>query len=78
MNTLIAEKIATNIDSTPKMPASNSLHAGDEHVVAPGEEADERDAERRDARCASTRPGGLCAKVGTTSLITPIAGRIMM
>ena len=47
LKTLMAVKTPTSIESTPKTPASKVDWPDDEHVVAPGEEADEGDAQRR-------------------------------
>ena len=51
--------------------------AGDEHVVAPDQEAEHRDRQARegDERVAEDL---LAAEAATSSLTTPIAGRIMM
>src|SRR5262245_33935994 len=71
--TLMAEKIATSIESTPKMPASNrempATNMWCPQVKKPTKAmpSDEKAIARYDA-------GGLREKVHTTSEITPIAG----
>ena len=78
VKTLIAEKMRDEHREHAEDAGVELAHAGDEHVVAPGEKADERDAQRRVARWRRRRRGGLREKVHTISLMTPIAGRIMM
>ena len=52
--------------------------AGHEHVVAPGAESRRTAMPSEEKAMAVYEAGRRCAKVGTTSLMTPIAGRIMM
>src|SRR2546423_12867776 len=76
-NTLIAEKIATNIDSAPNRPTSNvdmpATNMWWPHVRKPTSAM---------PAVATTMPvddaGGVLLIGGTTSLTTPLAGQIMM
>ena len=55
LKTLMAVKTPTSIESTPKTPRVEGRLARHEHVVAPDEEADEGDAQRRVGDRAGSR-----------------------
>ena len=77
LKTLIADGIATRKLRIEKISAGVDRLAGDEHVVAPDQEAEHRDREagEGDERVAEDL---LAAERGDELADTPIAGRIMM
>src|SRR4051794_28040178 len=77
LNTLIAEKIATNIDIAPKIAASNcEIPATNRWWPQVRNPMNAMPSD--DMVSALYEIGCFFENVGTTSLITPIAGRIMM
>src|SRR5678816_3013567 len=77
VNTLIAEKIAVNIDRNPNAPTSN-VDIPATNMWWPQVKKPMNAMPREDTAIARYDAGGLWLNVHTTSLTTPIAGRIMM
>src|SRR4051812_8006737 len=77
VNTLIAEKIATNIDRIPNAPTSNSDIPAT-NMWCPQLRNPMNAMPSDDTAIARYDAGGLWLNVHTTSLTTPIAGTIMM
>jgi len=77
LKTFTAEGIATAERDQAEYRVGQGRLAADEHVVAPHEEAQHRD---RDGAHGDERVAKMCLRLKATinSLITPMAGRIMM
>ena len=69
--------MATSIDRMPKIPASNA-DIPDTNMWCPHVRKPTNAMPSAEYAIALYDIGFLCANVQTTSLITPIAGRIMM
>jgi hypothetical protein len=77
LKTLMADGMATRKRQEREDERRVHRLAAHEHVVAPHEEADERDAEARE-RHELVAEDALREKAAMSSLITPIAGSTMM
>ena len=78
LKTLMAENTPTSIEMHAERAGVERRLARHEHVVAPGEEADERDAQRRVRDRLVAEDVLARERARSTSLITPIAGSTMM